>query len=473
MSRSENYEDIRRMFPDYLNACIVFLSMPRSNQETEGLDEFLSMCPCSCASDENTAEALEWLHAFEAARQFTLRDLTEALIRHLGGVLNDAVVSRTVGGTVATGGLTKHRKKHAGRPLWPVDPSQLLPFGLEQSMKGYATSFRLCRQDRYEETLSLINKLLAICGRTVTPHLLQFQPEWPLLITNLALRLCTERNETLGKPVELGVELNWMYALLHIVELCRNITYAANPSDIALFVRIAIRFEGSDNGTCGLLFLCDLMLNRLPLFREGTVLFPDILITELSKGFARFGAAFYLHKPTDDTRVYHQSILLQHAEMEACLEDPLQRAFECFGWASMVRHCSLPECHETFATASRTFARCAGCGVLRYCSRPCQIRAWKHATHPHKGVCTKLRVLRERTHLPRDQELDPRRDRQLFIEACEADEGLAALAEDCGKYMYGLVTARRDNSKLLVPEAFLAFWKPDTLSPVPTTATGE
>ncbi|KAH9919934.1 uncharacterized protein B0H18DRAFT_1026273, partial [Fomitopsis serialis] len=464
MSRNKTYENIRRMFPDYLNACVAFLSMPRSDQETEDLDAFLSMCSCPRAEDENTMESLGWLHTFEAARQFTLRDLTEALIRHLSGVLNDAFVSRTVGGTVAMHGLTTHRKKRAGRPLWPTDTSQLLPFGLEQSMKGYATSFRLCRQDRYEETLLLVNKLLAICGRTITPHLLQFQPEWPWLITNLAIRLCVERDETLGQPVELDVQVNWMYTLLHISELCRNITHAeqADPSDISLFVRIAVRHEGSDVH-CGLLIVCDLILRYLPLFREGTntIIFSDLFINKVSDLFARLGTAFYFHKRPDDATVYHESILLQYAATLACLDDPLQRAFEAFAWASTVRHCCAPECYETFVTAGRTFARCAGCGVLRYCSRPCQKRAWKHATLPHKGVCTKLRVLRERARLPRDQELDPRRDRQPFVEACKADEGLVALAEDCGMHMYEMLTTRRgDKSKFFVPEAYRAFWKP-------------
>jgi len=236
------------------------------------------------------------------------------------------------------------------------------------------------------------------------PHFLQLQPEWPLLITNLAISLCAERDETLDKPVELVVQWSWMDTLCHIVELCRSITHAeqANPSDISLFVRIAIQHEGSAMN-CGLLFrVCDLILNSLPLFCDGTSLVPDILINEFSKAFARFGAAFYLHKVPDDTTVYHQLILLQHAETVACLEDPLQLAFEGFGCASVLRHCCAPECHETFATAGRTFARCAGCGVLRCCSRPChwQTRAWKHATLPHKEVCTKLRVLRERTCLP-------------------------------------------------------------------------
>ncbi|KAH9919930.1 uncharacterized protein B0H18DRAFT_1213605 [Fomitopsis serialis] len=128
--QNKDYEDIRRIYSEGLNTSVAFLTLPRSNKETEDLDAFLSTCSCSFSPAKNATEArlLLWLHAFEAARRLTLRDLTEALIRHLGGVLNHAVESRTVGGTTVMGGLAKHRKKHAGKPLWPTDPSQLIPY---------------------------------------------------------------------------------------------------------------------------------------------------------------------------------------------------------------------------------------------------------------------------------------------------------------------------------------------------------
>ncbi|KAH9918019.1 uncharacterized protein B0H18DRAFT_1123290 [Fomitopsis serialis] len=278
--QNKDYEDIRRIYSEGLNASVAFLTLPRSNKETDDLDAFLSSCLCSFSPAKNATEArlLLWLHAFEAARRLILRDLTEAFIRHLGGVLNHAVESRTVGGTTAMGGLSKHRNKHAGKPLWPTDPSQLIPYGLQQ-----------------------------------------------------------------------------------------------------------------------------------------------------------------------DKAAYHPGILHQHAVMLTSIEDPLSSAFDGFGWASRARHCCAPECGETFATAGRAFARCSGCSVLRYCSRPCQSRAWKHATVPHKDVCMKLRVLRERTHLPQDRELKRERDRQAFVEACSADGELAMFAQDWGMHWHELTHTRRNH----------------------------
>ncbi|KZT72287.1 hypothetical protein DAEQUDRAFT_652597, partial [Daedalea quercina L-15889] len=77
-----------------------------------------------------------------------------------------------------------------------------------------------------------------------------------------------------------------------------------------------------------------------------------------------------------------------------------QHVFEGLRWAAELRHCCAPECMETFATKGRKFSQCAGCGVLRYCSKDCQKSVWKHTMAPHKDICSKLRTLRERTNIP-------------------------------------------------------------------------
>ncbi|TFY54230.1 hypothetical protein EVJ58_g8981 [Rhodofomes roseus] len=448
---NENYEGLRRLHPECLDASVAFLSLVRSAKEEDDLDALLSTCACPSASDENTAELLQWLHAFEVARQFTLRDFTEALLRHLSGVLHSTIQTRTVGGTVALGGITKHRRNlHVGSPLWPTDASLLLPRGIEESMKGYAASFHLCRQERFQEALGLAATLIAICGRSIIHPLLQFQPVWPSRIALLAAELCHDRMKTLGESIDHVIQREWMCTLFRILEFCRAIIDPGkiNPLDIDLFVSQCMTVSSYKSartnqvGDCGLLLACDTILGCLSFFSEdtGTDLFRDVIIDQFTVDFSLIGAFLYRHKTRDDTTVYHPAILAVNTEAEARYSDPVN-AFAGFCWASVVRHCCAPECREEFATAGRAFARCSGCDVLRYCSRLCLARAWKHTLLPHKAVCTKLRILRERTNLPRDRDLDPLRDREPFIEACRADEGLAALALDCGEYFIGLLRA--------------------------------
>ncbi|KZT67558.1 hypothetical protein DAEQUDRAFT_812781 [Daedalea quercina L-15889] len=414
----------------------------------------IGVCTCSVSS---LAEKLllRSLHNFQGSRHFTFEDLIHALARHLAFVLNDAVYSRTVGGVSAMHGLKRNSKKRTGNPLWPVDSSQLCPHGLEQSMKGYAASFALCRNDRFQDVLALVNRLLAICGRSIIPHLIETDPHWPFRVTGLALSLLQERKKTLGRPISVTTQFSWWSILMLLMELCGNISnteLGTEYEDMLVFTRMLARDHRNNIRGCGLLFVCDAILRDLSLFLDGTTLFDKDMIFHLSIGFASTGAVFYAVKPDEDITVYHPSIVKLHATEVAQVGDPLHIAFQGFIWTASARRCCTPECQETFATASRVFARCAGCGVLRYCSRECQVRSWKHAELPHKAVCTKLRVLKERTKLPNDLTVALPRYRQSFIEACKADEGLTALAQDCAKHMLGLMTAGHNNDRDSAPD---------------------
>ncbi|KAH9918017.1 uncharacterized protein B0H18DRAFT_1032890, partial [Fomitopsis serialis] len=441
----EHYEHLRKTYPEYLSACATYVSRPRSTQDEEELEASLQNCSCSAlgTSGRNQRAMLGWLHTFEVAHKFTPDNFTQALVRHLAGILNNAVETKTVGCISAKSGLKRHRKKHTGRPLWPGDPSQLIPHGLEQSMKGYTDSFRRCTIDRFQDGLSLVGDLLAICGRSIFPHLLHYLPEMPIKVTGLITGVCHERKATLGAPVAFEVERSWACTLLIVMDFCRTIMDLGewNPAEIELFVRVAAPYKGSMK-SLGLLFMCDTILKHLALFREGTTLFPEDQFTDLAVFFARFGAMFYPHRSPDDTTVFHKSILYLRAKVTDSSSDPVESVWQGLSWLSKIRRCCAPGCLETFASAQRTFARCAGCGVPRYCSRECQKRAWKHTTFPHKDVCAKLRAFRERTDLGLKDRVLTESDHQPFVDACRADEELPALAEECEKHLWDMTKAR-------------------------------
>ncbi|TFY56389.1 hypothetical protein EVJ58_g7676 [Rhodofomes roseus] len=452
MPDNDDYQYIRKTYPEYLSACVAFLSYPHSAQEEEELEA--SLRTCTCSRTRGTSQGLlHRLHTFEVAHQFALEDFVQSLIRHLAGIIENAVRTKTLGSTTALSGLKRHRKKYAGNALWPVDTSQLIPHGLEQSIKGYAEAFRRCPLDRFHDGLLLVTQLLGICGRVIIPPLLQALPEFPLRISGLANALCRERVATRGALIDFDVELSWACTLVIIMDFCRTLMALGqwNPTDIALFVRVSAPYQGTKM-SIGLLWACHNILNHLPLFQEGTTYFTDYYFNELVMTFARYGAAFYPHRLPEDTTAYHDAILVVHKDVTEKFEDPLTAVWEGLVWMSMIRRCCAPECPETFVTAQRTFARCAGCGIPRYCSRECQKLAWKHGTFPHKDVCAKLRMLRDRKNLPKDQALT-KNLRMPFINACKADVELTALAQECWGHLQDMMKARVQS----VPEAFKAF----------------
>ena len=54
--------------------------------------------------------------------------------------------------------------------------------------------------------------------------------------------------------------------------------------------------------------------------------------------------------------------------------------------------CQAPGCGETFSKQNRRFAACSGCDIVSYCSKPCQVAAWKHPRIPHRPFCKLLKA---------------------------------------------------------------------------------
>ncbi|EPS96660.1 hypothetical protein FOMPIDRAFT_1053028 [Fomitopsis schrenkii] len=476
--RSPHYTYLREHYPDYLSACAAYLSQPLGEKESLDILDTDVGSVCVCSMEGPTVEVtrlLGYLHQFHTSRKFILRDLFYALIRHLGGILTDAVQSRSVGAFTAMRGLRRQAKKHTGNLLWPMDSDQLLPHGLADSAKGYADAICLCHNllrdttpvdsdFRFQDPLLLLGKLIAICGRSIVPHLLNYGSETPCAMYHLARVIERAVTAADGKIVDRRTELSWLGTIWVLLEFCQITTRIDVRDPTGLFILIR-KWPPKDDATTSVsqepqaeaaeppqvfsyaLAACSIALQFLPRLPKVTNLFTEEFVDSIAQVFSSSGAVYLAYRLPEDKNMYHQDILDRYMRSVALVLDPRMAAFECFHWAFKVRHCCAPECQETFGSAKRQFAQCAGCGVLRYCSRECQRTAWKYDSLPHKDVCTKLRVLRERTGLPKDRDRwDPSRYREQFFNVCIADEGLTALAEDCSAYIHGLMALRQGSN---------------------------
>ncbi|TFY57638.1 hypothetical protein EVJ58_g6907 [Rhodofomes roseus] len=459
--QSDGYEYIRKTHHEYLNSCAAFLSLPRSKEETRELRIDAIICMCSLPEHEDARRLVQWLHTFGAARlDFELEDLVQALVRHLAGILDHAVTSKTIGGLTAVGGLKKHRRKYAKIPLWPTDTNQLIPHGLERSMKGYAGSLGLFLCIRFHEALLFFNMLLVICGHSIIMPVVNVDFDWPSRVTDLADALLGERRAAFGKPVDASTEQSWKDTLVLLTQCAEHFsdTRILNARDINLLACVGTVVDADEEQveSRGLLFVCHLLIRHLPRFLVGTSVFTQDDITRFTRIFALHGAVFYVHSlPYECLAVCPQIRNLFNAmQNTARAADPFILAFHGVKWAITMRRCSAPECDGTFMTAGRPLARCAGCGVLRYCSHECQKRAWKHALLSHRTICAKLRMLLEGTRLCRARVISADHGRQSFVNACNGDEGLGVLARGCADHMYDLMAMRYDISEAFMAEAY-------------------
>lgn len=471
---STNYAYLRECYHEYLSACAAYLSRPLSAEKHWDILNTDAGSECVCSMEGPTVEVtrlLLFLHRFHTSRKFTYREFFYALVRHLGGVLSDAVESKNFGAFPAMRGLRKHAKNHTGNPLWPTDTDQLLPRGLSNSAQGYADTISLCIRDSVSESyvlpqqdpLLLFGKLIAICGRPVVPYFLNYRGDCSCAMLSLARQIWEEVAAAEGTVVDRSTELSWFFTIGVLAQFCIYTTSIDLRDPIGLFMLIRQRYPEEDEAESSestsqeaaeapwvfshALVTCSVILHALPLLPKITKTLLENVVDAMTHIFSSAGAVFYAYRHPKDNNVYHREIVLKHMTSVVLATDPTKAAFDCIHWVLRARHCCAPECQETFGAAKRQFAQCSGCGLLRYCSRECQRTAWKYESLPHKDVCTKLRVLRERTGLPKDRDRwEPSRYREHFLNVCKADESLTALAEDCSAYIHGLKALRQVNN---------------------------
>jgi hypothetical protein len=82
------------------------------------------------------------------------------------------------------------------------------------------------------------------------------------------------------------------------------------------------------------------------------------------------------------------------------MKSPRDRLLRTLYRLSICRTCMAPGC--TNAVFGGRGRGCAGCLRVPYCSRQCQRRAWSHKAAPHRSVCASIRQLCLHLCLPRD-----------------------------------------------------------------------
>ncbi|EPS94170.1 hypothetical protein FOMPIDRAFT_1055309 [Fomitopsis schrenkii] len=435
--QDDTYAYIRKKYPEYLDASMAFLSTCRSDKDTEELGAALESdsCPGFPCTDGDTRDLLRWLHTFEPTYRFSLIDFDRSLIRHMAETLSTAC---SEGASVVARSMLRHNR--GGSALWPQDVSQLLPHGLEKSLRGFAQRSKETVDIRFQDTLLLWAGIISVCGPTIATPPWEFFPELPLHAGTLVIKQIRERQTTLGAPVDHGVERRWASTFLVLVEFCGGIEDLCRwkPAFVEQFARTAFQttHEGSHSVRfAGMLFACDIIVKNLPLFLEGTTIFRHEHIDFFHTMFVRFGAIFYRYRSPIDTISCHPDIMENYALLNTSQGDPLIGAWACFADFVEVQYCCAPDCSETCATLQQPFRRCGGCGVPRYCSRECQRRAWKHAASPHRQFCASLRVLMEKTGMTRRGRAMTQDDCMTFLDNCKADEAFAHMAQDCSPHM--------------------------------------
>lgn len=83
----------------------------------------------------------------------------------------------------------------------------------------------------------------------------------------------------------------------------------------------------------------------------------------------------------------HPAVLAMHDERASDFTSLEYGAFTVINGIRKYQLCFAMNCPESMQSSGKSYQRCGGCGVVSYCSKACQKRAWTDPEIPHRPIC--------------------------------------------------------------------------------------
>lgn len=415
MSGRHNQAILRVNRPEVYDACIRFITVPRSNEEENRLEDEMNVCKCDVS--DGRFKLLHDISAKVNAR--TYRDLGLAFARQVGNVLESTRLERKFHKVEKN----QQRAAREGTVLpWPRSPQDLLPYGVGDSIATLAAWIELAEPN--STYLGLLGNIIDLFKKEVVPTILASStlPGRIVSIAQSSLQLLTqvyphEIDLAVGRMMQVAVcyEMLWLYF--------------DQDESRALYAKAVERlgYSSPDQNpmhTCHLaIFLLSALVYFVP---PGSQMADDI--ERMIDVFVDMGVKWhYCMNLPYDVEKYGPTIVDVARRRRELDKNPIMMAYENFVELSLGDRCWSPGCRQTFAGAGRAFAACSGCRRITYCSKECLARAWRHEDAPHRAVCKQIKYIVDVTHL----ELKPRRmpgaiPFETICVAREVDEGALA-----------------------------------------------
>ena len=416
-----NLQILRTQHHEVYNACVALLTVPRPcgdfNDETWGLRKDIKEGFEKCRCDTKDT-FVQQIHAVsDSTRRIKgvpcpCSELGYLLFVVINNALQPAKDENIHNNAV--------KATQAGEQvLWPTKPHELFPYGAKESMEALILWLGITPE---AISLGTIGCMLAICKQQILPYIVGSE----ILADKLAditeiLRMAWMTQQQVPESTKL-TPTSCLVDLGRIAFFCHILVDLCNETELKQFAGQSVE---------NLLHMGDTVLKWLPELQKSL---QSLSATETHD--IEYIRTYYIalcsrvHRyfdvPFDSTK-FHPLIVSHSLQRLTQQGDPLMMAFEGFRRLADNQRCYAPGCSETFSSAGRRFHKCARCNLIPYCSKPCQTRAWKHPTVPHRSICKKLGSLVELTPLP-SKLMDPMGG-EAFVQTCKAkgiDEAIAA-----------------------------------------------
>lgn len=270
------------------------------------------------------------------------------------------------------------------QPPFPASPKELLPFGIENSIRSIINLFMMDSESARVERLDILPLLCKVIQgcRGIIPASLMCVP-------CLALDLATASAHIVNLADPSGEKA---VLLLSIAQTIRFCFHSMDDLELRHFCL------NTPNGTPSeivdrLSTVCSgLPRLRLAAINPGSLRFFDAALD----GFAEVGGRIHMvTRLSHDANRFHPLILEDSVALACRRRDSLAFASAATEYFLNAQRCGSPTCRKTHSSEFRGFARCSQCYVVPYCSKPCQATSWKHTVVSHKRICAYFREFRE------------------------------------------------------------------------------
>lgn len=369
--RSWDMNEIRKHSPDLMRETFKFLTSPRTVEQLQRFQA--AVIPCRCELSQDSTGFVSILHEGEVEKhdQDGHGPLGTAWRLFSFGVkIFETVSVRKVFSNATQRCCPEHPQKKK-QEEWPSHASDLLPFGPQRFVVATRAWMSFFRAEDYQ-------------GLTLFWRAVEFSPS---LFTEL---------------------------LLH-PQLVQDIysEYMAFPDRSQALLRDGMSSRRVCSMVAGLTLSLIAILDFPPTSR--TMLLPTTtrleleraarrllsILPELSGHTSDLGQEAYT-KTRDLQKVLSGSIeeeaMVQYGHYKASCnlnDDPFHSLDIAWRHFLIRSQCSGPDCLRTIESDSQHcgFGVCAGCGVLKFCSKLCQERCWKEKEH--RSFCRELGRFKE------------------------------------------------------------------------------
>ncbi|KAJ7430981.1 hypothetical protein B0H11DRAFT_1942372 [Mycena galericulata] len=376
-------------------AVLSFLTVKRTSDQLKKLQTNMNTCSCPINAETAAVHASGANVLAQRSAMFFMRGITRintdvnmtpyhCLIIHFFTGISNYLTSL---------GVTRLAKGRTNE--WPQAPSDLLPHGASTTIESLEQWIETLR-DPAPFPLLLLTQIVRLCRTLIVPNMVASQKISRLVVSSLREAYDEAKSTVIPPPHPWFPEAKLSAAETLKLRISPVELFLGNFSPEimrnALTAGEIYTFWGAHDRA-----LFEWLTAVLKLFTASS-LFPPQVGADPKQFWAQGGSTVMVFRSITSSIFSHLSnkygitadklepgarAMWESREKEA----PWKTICRRLNWVKSEERCGMEGCTESLQTISSQFQRCAGCGIVGWCSKEHQRLSWKDTRNPHRDIC--------------------------------------------------------------------------------------